>query len=234
MKQETLAHKLRLLRAERGLTLVQASEVTGVTRGTLSELESGKRVAYMPTLNRIARGYRVPVGELLIEEELAGAGKASAPPETGQVEEEESAEEHRRRTYLVAHRLEVEKCADNAEALTREFTETLSVGGNPIVVAERTGRLMQLAEEAHRRAQTADWLFLPLKSMAKHMPEYRLPDWERSLIAEINEQFARIRTALIAILDRARDEEQAYDVIEELEPVAQELAHLHEALASTA
>jgi transcriptional regulator with XRE-family HTH domain len=239
MKQGSLAHKLRLLRAERGLTLVQASALTGVTRGTLSELEGGKRVAYMPTLSKIAEGYGVDVRELLLEKlEVSLAGKADAPPETGQPEEEERAEKHRRRTYLVAHRIEIEKCADNAEELTREFTETLSVGGNPIAVAERVGRLMQLAEEAHRRAKTADWLFLPLKSMAQHMPEYRLPDWERSLVAEINEQFARIQTALTVILDRARDEEQAYDIIEELEPVAQEVAQelgqLHEALASTA
>jgi transcriptional regulator with XRE-family HTH domain len=236
MKQESLARKLRLLRAQRGLTLVQASSLTGVTRGTLSELEGGKRVAYMPTLSKIAEGYGVDVRELLLEEpEVSLAGKADAPPETGQPEEEERAEEHRRRTYLIAHRIEIEKCADNAEKLTREFTETLSVGSNPTEVAERVGRLMQLAEEAHRRAQTAEWLFVPLKSMAQHMPEYRLPDWERSLVAEINGQFARIQTALTIILDRIRDEEQAYDIIEEIEPVAQAaLGQLHEALASTA
>src|SRR5215208_2762789 len=68
MKQESLAQKLRLLRAERGLTLVQASMLTGVTRGTLSELESGKRAAYMPTLSKIAEGYGVDVRELLLEE----------------------------------------------------------------------------------------------------------------------------------------------------------------------
>jgi transcriptional regulator with XRE-family HTH domain len=78
MKQESLAEKLRLLRAERGLTLVQASELTGVTRGTLSELESGKRVAYMPTLSKIAEGYGVDVRELLLEEPV-GSPKGSAP-----------------------------------------------------------------------------------------------------------------------------------------------------------
>jgi|SRR5215203_1569045 len=86
MKQESLARKLQLLRAERGLTLVQASALTGVTRGTLSELEGGKRVAYMPTLSKIAEGYGVDVRELLLEES-AGSPKVSAPlagqPETG-------------------------------------------------------------------------------------------------------------------------------------------------------
>jgi|SRR5215213_7612952 len=83
MKQESLAQKLRLLRAERGLTLVQASELTGVTRGTLSELEGGKREAYMPTLSRIAEGYGVDVRELLLEEALAGSPGKAEPPSSG-------------------------------------------------------------------------------------------------------------------------------------------------------
>jgi transcriptional regulator with XRE-family HTH domain len=82
MKRESLARKLQLLRAERGLTLVQAAALTGVTRGTLSELESGKRVAYMPTLSKIAEGYGVNVRELLLEEPVL-AGKAEAPQESG-------------------------------------------------------------------------------------------------------------------------------------------------------
>jgi transcriptional regulator with XRE-family HTH domain len=87
MKQESLGRKLQLLRAERGLTLVQASALTGVTRGTLSELESGKRVAYMPTLSKIAEGYGVDVRELLLEEPvplgeaLGEAGQAVKGPD---------------------------------------------------------------------------------------------------------------------------------------------------------
>jgi len=82
MKQESLARKLQLLRAERGLTLVQASALTGVTRGTLSELESGKRVAYMPTLSKIAEGYGVDVRELLLEEPVP----LDKAPQVGQPE----------------------------------------------------------------------------------------------------------------------------------------------------
>jgi transcriptional regulator with XRE-family HTH domain len=80
MKQESLARKLQLLRAERGLTLVQASALTGVTRGTLSELESGKRVAYMPTLSKIAEGYGVNVRELLLEEPVPLADALAPGP----------------------------------------------------------------------------------------------------------------------------------------------------------
>jgi transcriptional regulator with XRE-family HTH domain len=68
MKQESLARKLRLLRLERGLTLVQAAELTGLTRGTISELELGRREAYMPTLHKIAKGYGINVRELLLDE----------------------------------------------------------------------------------------------------------------------------------------------------------------------
>jgi transcriptional regulator with XRE-family HTH domain len=39
--QGSLARKLRVLRAERGLTLRQAAEQAGVRPGTLSELERG-------------------------------------------------------------------------------------------------------------------------------------------------------------------------------------------------
>jgi len=70
------------LRAERGITLHEAEELTGVTRETLGALEHGQRGAYTNTLQKIADGYGVTVGELL-EEQALTVGKASAPPETG-------------------------------------------------------------------------------------------------------------------------------------------------------
>ncbi len=78
--QDTLARRLRLLRAERGWTLREAAPKLGVTPGTLSELERGVRHPQDVTLARIAKGYEVPVKELI--EEPALAGKAEAP-ETG-------------------------------------------------------------------------------------------------------------------------------------------------------
>jgi transcriptional regulator with XRE-family HTH domain len=228
MMQGSLAEKLRVLRAQRGLSLTEAAEKAGVQRQTIAFLERGERHPHMPTLSKIAHGYGVPVEELLEEPVLAG--KANAP-EAGQAEEE-SAEEHRRRMYLLGHRRDVERCAERAEALAHEYTETLSGTSAPTVVARWNGRLEELAEEADRRILTAQWLFFPLQSMARHQPEYRLPDWERSLIAEINDQFARIRAAFTTILDRARYEEQAHAVIEELEPVTQELGELDETLST--
>jgi transcriptional regulator with XRE-family HTH domain len=78
----SLAERLRVLRAQRGMTLVEAAEQAGVGRDTLSDLERGRRHPVVPTLAKIAQGYGVPVEELL--EEPALAGKAVAPQETGQ------------------------------------------------------------------------------------------------------------------------------------------------------
>jgi transcriptional regulator with XRE-family HTH domain len=105
MMQESLARKLRVLRAERGITLQEAEELTGVTRETLGALEHGQRGAYTNTLQKIADGYGTTVGELL--EERPPVPLADAP-ETGpekQLPEEAGVERHpndevtRRRFY---------------------------------------------------------------------------------------------------------------------------------------
>ena len=74
---ESLARKLRVLRAERGWTLNQAAERAGVQPETISDAEHGKRRPYTPTLTKIAKGYGVPIEELIQEPALAG--KAEAP-----------------------------------------------------------------------------------------------------------------------------------------------------------
>ena len=77
MTQDELARRLRVLRAERGLSLTKAAERIGVTRDTLSEIERGKRHPYVPTLTKIAAGYGVPVEGLLEGPALAGKVEAS-------------------------------------------------------------------------------------------------------------------------------------------------------------
>ncbi len=67
MMETWLPYKLRTLRVRQGLTLVEAAKKTGVTRATLSELERGHRHPVAPTLVKIAKGYGVPVEELLEE-----------------------------------------------------------------------------------------------------------------------------------------------------------------------
>jgi len=81
MMQTSLAETLRVLRARRGLTLVEASRQLGVNRHTLRELELGVRNPYYPTLEKIAQGYGLTVEELMLptrEEEPAG-GALSSP-----------------------------------------------------------------------------------------------------------------------------------------------------------
>ncbi len=81
MMQGSLATKLRVMRAERGLTLRQEAPLLGVRPGTLSELERSARHPHDLTLAKIAKGYGVPVEELLEEPVLAGKAEA---PEAGQ------------------------------------------------------------------------------------------------------------------------------------------------------
>ena len=56
------------MRARRGLTLIEAAEKAGVGRDTLSDIERGRRYPVMPTLAKIAKGYGVPVEDLLEED----------------------------------------------------------------------------------------------------------------------------------------------------------------------
>src|SRR5215217_2857908 len=86
MMQGSLARKLRVLRAERGWTLRDASARSGVTKETLSDLERGLRHPHDPTLAKIAKGYGVSFEELLEEEptrELVGAGPKAEAPDQG-------------------------------------------------------------------------------------------------------------------------------------------------------
>jgi transcriptional regulator with XRE-family HTH domain len=81
----SLATRLRVLRAERGLTVRQVAELSGVAKETISQVERGERHPYDRTLAKLAHAYGVPVEELLKEPALA-LGKAKAPttgrPET--------------------------------------------------------------------------------------------------------------------------------------------------------
>jgi transcriptional regulator with XRE-family HTH domain len=94
MVHESLAQRLRVLRAKKGWTLVEAARHAGVGRDTLSDLERGRQHPVMPTVAKLAKGYGVPVEELLEEPVLAGKAEA---PETGPEEtfEEMMARERR-------------------------------------------------------------------------------------------------------------------------------------------
>jgi len=100
--QEALGHKLRLMRAERGLSLREAARQAGVVKETISDIERGHTHPYDVTLAKLAKVYDVPLEELL--EEPALAEKAEAPEETGQPAEE--SEEEQRIPSIAASSLE--------------------------------------------------------------------------------------------------------------------------------
>jgi transcriptional regulator with XRE-family HTH domain len=91
MTQGSFARKLRLLRAERGLSLREASKRTGVSKETLSDIERGRRHPHYPTLTKISKGYGVSLEALLnlAEEwrEVEEPKKASTAGEATQQEE---------------------------------------------------------------------------------------------------------------------------------------------------
>lgn len=65
MSDNPLALKLCVLRAERGLTVRQAAELSGVTKETISRAERGKHHPHDYTLGKLSRAYGVHPLELL-------------------------------------------------------------------------------------------------------------------------------------------------------------------------
>jgi transcriptional regulator with XRE-family HTH domain len=62
---EAVGPRLRALRRQRGATLAQLSDATGVSVSTLSRLESGRRKPTLELLLPLARAHQVPLDELV-------------------------------------------------------------------------------------------------------------------------------------------------------------------------
>lgn len=62
---EQVGPRLRRVRQERGSTLRELAEATGISVSTLSRLESGKRKPSLELLLPIARAHQVPLDELV-------------------------------------------------------------------------------------------------------------------------------------------------------------------------
>lgn len=60
-----MAGNLRRLRADRGQTLDQLSEASGVSRAMLNQIETGKSVPTIATLWKVAAGLKVPFQQLI-------------------------------------------------------------------------------------------------------------------------------------------------------------------------
>lgn len=147
MTQTSLGHKLRVLRAERGLTLREAASRTGVAKETISDIERGTRHPHDVTLSKLAKGYGVPV-EGLLEEPVP---LAEAPEEAG------PARKPRVPLYDDA-RKGIEMFCDHWEHvletgdLNRQSLEELRVGinsFNPVVDALVDAELRDLSRRHH-------------------------------------------------------------------------------------
>ncbi|EBM0725562.1 XRE family transcriptional regulator, partial [Salmonella enterica subsp. enterica serovar Senftenberg] len=57
--------RLKQLRAQRGVTLTALAETTGISKSTLSRLETGQRRASLELLLPLAAAYRVPLDDLV-------------------------------------------------------------------------------------------------------------------------------------------------------------------------
>jgi transcriptional regulator with XRE-family HTH domain len=62
--QESLGHKLRILRAERQMSLRRAAAEAGLAKETISEIERGLTHPHDVTLAKLARAYNVPVEDI--------------------------------------------------------------------------------------------------------------------------------------------------------------------------
>jgi len=57
--------RLKRLRSQRGVTLTVLAETTGISKSTLSRLETGQRRPSLELLLPLARAYRVPLDDLV-------------------------------------------------------------------------------------------------------------------------------------------------------------------------
>ncbi|MCD2195870.1 helix-turn-helix transcriptional regulator [Actinomycetospora endophytica] len=62
---ERVAPRLKQIRAERGATLSALSDLTGVSKSTLSRLENGQRRPTLELLLALSLAYRVPLDDLV-------------------------------------------------------------------------------------------------------------------------------------------------------------------------
>jgi len=62
---DLVAPRLRRVREQRGITLTDLSERTGISKSTLSRLENGQRRPSLELLLPLAQAYRVPLDDLV-------------------------------------------------------------------------------------------------------------------------------------------------------------------------
>jgi transcriptional regulator with XRE-family HTH domain len=64
-KRASYLGKLREHRQRRGLTQIELSKISGLSRATIADLEAGKRGAYQSTVKKLARALKVKPRDLM-------------------------------------------------------------------------------------------------------------------------------------------------------------------------
>jgi transcriptional regulator with XRE-family HTH domain len=67
----SIGEKIKLLRSQRGLTLDQAAELTGVSKSMIGQIERGNSAPTVTTLWKICNGFKVSFSTLLEQSEKA-------------------------------------------------------------------------------------------------------------------------------------------------------------------
>jgi len=84
-----LGEKLRELRETRGISLKEASDITGVPRPTLSRIEHNKMAPTIGLLSKVVAGYRIPWSSILpdsiISDAPSGKGASFSSQRTQEV-----------------------------------------------------------------------------------------------------------------------------------------------------
>ena len=85
---ELVGPRLRSIRSRRGATLTEVAAATGISKSTLSRLESGQRRPSRQLLLPLAQTYRVPLDVIPLTRQPGGlqAWKVVIPPEPGEPE----------------------------------------------------------------------------------------------------------------------------------------------------
>jgi len=74
MLEKKIADKIHEIRKNKGLTLAQLGDATGLSKGLLSRIENNQVSPPIATLSKIARGLEVPIGIFFEEDETDHKG----------------------------------------------------------------------------------------------------------------------------------------------------------------
>ena len=166
---------LRRIRAQRQLTLRALSEISGVGKETISDIERGIRTPQTLTLGKLAAALDVDINDLLEDQY---SPKARSRPS---LEPPDSGDDGRRALYLTTV---VEQARDMAgTALWMLNIE--SYGETPQELTEWSWRITGFLYRVWAMQQRWETrVFGPLS-------QQELPSWERSLLDEIREELEK-------------------------------------------